>query len=51
MSEIHFWHIDNMLRVVEALAKEKYDFKITTSPNGTWNIEIQEDSINHRMPE
>ena len=38
-----------MLKVVEALAKERYDFKIETSPSGTWDITINGDGVKHML--
>jgi hypothetical protein len=40
--ELHFWRMENLLKVVEALAKEKYNFEIESSPNGTWTVVLEE---------
>lgn len=44
--ELHFYRMENFLKVVEALAKEKYNFEIESAPNGTWTINIK-DSPDH----
>jgi hypothetical protein len=47
MKELHFWHLDNLLDTVKALAKEKYKFTIETNHNGTWTITLDEEQLTH----
>lgn len=47
MNELHFYRMENLLKVVEALAREKYNFKIETSSNGTWSIIMYTEQDEH----
>lgn len=38
--ELHFFRLENLIKCIESLAREKYNFTITTNPNGSWSIEI-----------
>ncbi len=40
MKELHIWGLGNFLNIVEALVKERYDFKVECSSNGSYNITL-----------
>ena len=42
MSEIHVFYSESLMKLVEVLTKEKYNYKVEVSPNGSWNVELLE---------
>lgn len=46
-TEIHFYHLENLLKVVEALVKEKYKFTIEVNDNGTYSIALDKEQDVH----